>query len=53
LSQYEPELKDLTQDEVDYFEERAAIIEEGNKGMSRREAERRAMLDVEKKRKLF
>lgn len=47
------ELKDLTPDEVDYFEERAAIIEEGNKGMSRREAERRAMLEVEKKRKLF
>ena len=47
------EVKDLNENERDYFEERAAIIEEGNKNMTRREAERRAMLEVEKKRKLF
>jgi hypothetical protein len=46
-------LDDLTENERDFFEERAAIIEEGNKGMTRREAERRAMLEVEKRRKLI
>jgi hypothetical protein len=47
------EVKDLSENERDFFEERAAIMEEGNKGMTRREAERRALLEVEKKRKLF
>lgn len=31
----------------EYFEERAAIIEEGNAGMTRAEAERLAILDIE------
>jgi len=47
------EVKDLNENERDFYEERAAIIEESNKGMSRREAERRAMDETEKKRKLF
>jgi len=46
-------LEDLTENERDFFEERAAIIEEGNKGMTRREADRRALEEVEKRRKLF
>ena len=43
---------DLTELERDAYEERAAIIEEGNIGMSRYEAERRAMAEIERKRRL-
>jgi len=44
---------DLTELERDAYEERAGIIEEGNIGMSRYEAERRAMKEITEKRKLF
>jgi hypothetical protein len=47
------DVKDLNENERDYFEERAAIMEEGNKGMSRWEADKRALEEVERKRKLF
>jgi hypothetical protein len=44
---------DLTENERDAYEERSAIIEEGNIGMSRYEAERRAMKAVMDRRKLI
>lgn len=44
---------DLTDNERDAYEERAAIIEEGNIGMTRYEAERRAMQEVMKRRELL
>jgi hypothetical protein len=44
---------DLTENERDAYEERAAILEEGNIGMSRYEAERRAMKAVMDRRKLI
>jgi len=47
------EVKDLSENERDFFEERAAIMEEANKGMSRWEADKRALEEVERKRKLF
>lgn len=40
----------LTEDEADYFEERAAILEEANIGMSRETAEKFAMIAVEARR---
>jgi len=46
-------LSDLTENERDFYEERAAIIEEANIGMSRYEAERRAMALVMDARKLI
>lgn len=42
---------DLTETELDWYEERAAIYE-FDAGMSRREAERKALQDIEKKRRL-
>jgi len=47
------DVKDLTPEELDYFNERSAIMEEANKGMSRWEADKRALEEVERKRKLF
>lgn len=49
-----PNLTDLglTENEIDYFRERAAIMEyDGN--LPRYEAERRAMAEVEKKRRMI
>lgn len=40
----------LTEDEADYFEERAGILEEANIGMSRETAEKFAMIAVEARR---
>lgn len=42
---------DLTEAELDWYEERAAIYEY-DANMSRREAERKALQDIEKKRRL-
>ena len=42
---------DLTENERDAYEERAAIYEY-DANMSRREAERKALQDIEKKRRL-
>ncbi|OPY83267.1 MAG: hypothetical protein A4E65_00652 [Syntrophorhabdus sp. PtaU1.Bin153] len=44
-------LDDLTENERDAYEERAAIYE-FDANMSRREADRKAMQDIEKKRRL-
>jgi hypothetical protein len=46
------DLKDLSLEERDFYEERAAILEY-DANLTRREAERVAMTEVEKKRKLF
>ena len=43
---------DLTDNERDMYEERAAIYEY-DAGLSRREAERKALDDIEKKRRLL
>ena len=47
------EVKDLNENELDYYEERAGMMQENNNGMTKREAERKALEEVEKKRKLF
>lgn len=49
-----PSLSDLglTENEIDFFLERAAILEY-DANLSRYEAERRAMKEVEKKRRLM
>ena len=49
-----PNLTDLgySENEIDYFRERAAIMEY-DANLSRYEAERRAMKEVEKKRRLM
>ncbi|MEN6320726.1 MAG: hypothetical protein ABFD82_18460 [Syntrophaceae bacterium] len=46
------DLKDLSPEERDFYEERAAILEY-DANLTRREAERVAMVEVEKKRELF